>query len=566
MASNPGFTSEAPATLTGGEALARQLAAAGVQHVFGVPGVQLDWAVDGLASLEGAIQYMVPRHEQATSYMADGYARSTGRVGVAMVVPGPGVLNAMAGLATAYACCSKVLMVAGQIHLPFIGKNLGMLHEVREQSRILESVTKWRALADKPAAVAGLVRDALGSLHTGTPRPAALEIPPDVLRARTANDVRTFAPPAPVAPEAALIKSAAALLRRAKFPVIVAGGGVLAAGAFAELARLAERLQAPVAITEDGLGSLPTHHPLAVSPLGTRAVLPHADCVLGVGTRFVDSRGLPLVDSARADVILLNADPGDLGLPRQPTLGLMGDARAGLAALVAELDGLPARASRAADMERVRAWCQEQIAPMEPQGSWLRALRAAIPEDGILINELTQVGYVGTIAYPIRAPRTFLTPGYQGTLGYGWATALGAAVGNPDKPVVAISGDGGFGWNLQELATAKRYGLRAVAVVFNDSAFGNVKRMQIGQFGRVLGSDLVNPDFVKLAQAFGIDAERVSEPAALQAALASAIAARRPGLIEVTVGAMPNPWHLLRSHYQAATPPPPNPLGEVPAA
>jgi len=300
--------------------------------------------------------------------------------------------------------------------------------------------------------------------------------------------------------------------------------------------------------------------------LGARALLPHADCVLGVGTRFVDSRGLPLVDSARADVILLNADLVDLGLPRQPTLGLMGDARAGLAALVAELDGLPARASRAADMERVRAWCQEQIAPMEPQGSWLRALRAAIPEDGILINELTQVGYLGTIAYPIRAPRSFLTPGYQGTLGYGWATALGAAVGNPDKPVVAISGDGGFGWNLQELATAKRYGLRAVAVVFNDSAFGNVKRMQIGQFGRAFGSDLVNPDFVKLAQAFGIDAERVSEPAALQAALASAVAAKRPGLIEVTVGAMPSPWHLLRSHYKAATPPPPNPLGEVPAA
>src|SRR3990172_8810167 len=176
-------------TLTGGQSLAQQLSRAGIGHVFGVPGVQLDWAVDGLASLAGAIGYIVPRHEQATAYMADGYARSTGHVGVCMVVPGPGVLNAGAGLATAYACCSRVLLVAGQIPSAMIGRGLGMLHEVRDQSRIIASVTKWNTLARDADGVAQAVREALNQLYMGTPRPVAVEIPPDVLSGRTARPV-----------------------------------------------------------------------------------------------------------------------------------------------------------------------------------------------------------------------------------------------------------------------------------------------------------------------------------------------------------------------------------------
>jgi acetolactate synthase-1/2/3 large subunit len=342
--------------------------------------------------------------------------------------------------------------------------------------------------------------------------------------------------------------------------VIVAGGGVLAADAYAELGRVAEKLQAPVVMSEQGVGALPARHALALAALGGRAVLPHADVVLGVGTRFVDSRGLPLVDAARARVILMNSDAADLGAPRQPALRLQCDARTGLAALGAELSGN--RPSRAADVERVREWCARQIAEIEPQLSWVRALRAAIPEEGMLFNDLTQVGYLANIAYPVNLPRTFFNPGYQGTLGYGWATALGAAVGNPDRPVVSISGDGGFGWNLQELATAKAYGLRAVAVVFNDSAFGNVKRLQLTQFGRVFGADLQNPDFVKLAQAFGLEAQRVTAPQALTGALREAIAGKRPALIEVPVREMPSAWPLLRSHYRATRPAPANPLGE----
>lgn len=550
-------------TLTGGQSLAQQLSRAGIGHVFGVPGVQLDWAVDGLASLAGAIGYIVPRHEQATAYMADGYARSTGHVGVCMVVPGPGVLNAGAGLATAYACCSRVLLVAGQIPSAMIGRGLGMLHEVRDQSRIIASVTKWNTLARDADGVAQAVREALNQLYMGTPRPVAVEIPPDVLSGRTARPVLPWTPSSPAAPAAGDVTAAARALSTSRFPVIVAGGGVIAAGAYTELQRLAEKLQAPVVMTEEGIGALPAGHALALSALGGRAVLPHADVVLGVGTRFIDSRGLPLVEGTKAQVVLMNSDEADLGAPRQAALKLHCDARTGLDALGEELSS--ARPSRASEVALVRDWCDRQIAQIEPQLSWVRALRSAIPEDGILVNDLTQVGYLANIAYPVDAPRTFLNAGYQGTLGYGWPTALGAAVGNPDRPVVCIAGDGGFGWNLQELATAKAYGLRAVAVVFNDSAFGNVKRLQLSQFGRVFGANLQNPDFVKLAQAFGVDGTRVSAPEALRGALREAIAAKRPALIEVPVGEMPSAWPLLRSHYKGTKPWPANPLGEPPA-
>ena len=548
--------------LTGGQALAQQLAHAGVRHVFGVPGVQIDWAVDGLASLGGAIEFVVPRHEQAAAYMADGYARTTGKVGVCMVVPGPGVLNAGAGIATAYACCSPVLLVAGQIHSAMMGRNLGMLHEVRDQTGIIASVTKWQTLARHPGDVPKAICDALDQLHAGTPRPVAVEIPPDVLQASAQATVLSWTPPAPAAPDSADIARAAKLLSAARFPVIMVGSGVLASGAGEELRRLAEKLQAPVIMTENGTGAIATRHPLAVSALGGRALLPHADVLLAVGTRFVDTLGQPLADANRISIVLMNADTGDLGAPREAVQKICCDARAGLAALEASLASAPARASRAGDVALVRGWCDGQLAEFEPQLRWVRALRAGIPEEGILVNELTQVGYVANLAYPVNSPRALINPGYQGTLGYGWATALGAAVGNPGRPVVSISGDGGFGWNLQELGTAARHQLRAVAVVFNDSAFGNVKRMQRSQFGRTFGTDLSNPDYVKLAGAFGVEGTRVSTPDALAGALREAIAGKRPALIEVPVGEMPNPWHLLRAHYAMLRPWPANPLGE----
>src|SRR5581483_11636765 len=208
------------------------------------------------------------------------------------------------------------------------------------------------------------------------------------------------------------VRQAAELLRGAGRPVIYVGGGIQAADAADDLRRLAELLQAPVVMSMSGRGALDDRHPLALTSLGGRQVLPQADVVLAVGSRFVDGRGSQIALAPGARLVLVNAEADHLGAPRTPTLAIHGDAAVTLSGLLEHLGGEPPRPSPALDLDAVRAWCAEQYAQVEPQWSWVRALRAAIPEDGILVNELTQVGYLGRVAYPVYGPRTYLTPGY----------------------------------------------------------------------------------------------------------------------------------------------------------
>jgi acetolactate synthase-1/2/3 large subunit len=427
---------------------------------------------------------------------------------------------------------------------------------------MLGAVTKWSALATAPEQIPGLVNEAFRQLRSGRPRPVGLEIPPDILQARADIAWCDGARPEEAAlPEDAALERAATLLRAARFPVICAGGGAVASRADAAIAALADALQAPVVTSENGRGSLSDRHPLSLPALGGRCVLPHADVVLVIGSRFLDGRGAPTHAAAGAQFIYLNLEPADMTGPRQEGVRLLGDARRGAEALRERLGDM-ARPSREGDVARVRAWCDEQLAFIEPQMSYVRALRSALGDDGILVGEMTQVGYASALAYPVYAPGSYLGAGYQGTLGFGFATALGAAIGNPGRPLVSINGDGGFGWNLQELATAAKYRLGLVAVVFTDGAFGNVRRIQRTVFGREIATELHNPDFVKLAQAFGVHAVRVEGPAALQAAIEAARARGGPTLVEVPVAEMPGPWHLIHEFSKAPRPAPPNPLGE----
>jgi acetolactate synthase I/II/III large subunit len=531
--------------LSGGQALVRSLANEGVDTVFGLPGVQLDWAFDALYEARDRIQVLHTRHEQAAAYMADGYARTTGRIGVCMVVPGPGLLNASAALATAYACSSPVLSVTGQVDSRGIDRAFGLLHEIPHQEAVLASITQWSGRPLSPPRIPELVREAFKRLRSGRPRPVALEVPPDVLL--RVDDV-CLLEPAHVEPQKgdpALLEQAAQLLLAADRPVLYSGGGTLAAAAWDELRALAELLEAPVVMSVDGRGALSDRHDLAHTGVTGQALVREADVVLGVGTRFWQpAKVWGFAPGAR--VIRVDADPAEIDRLGAPAVGIVGDARQVLAGLRGLLDGAPPRLSRRAELRARKAQADAQLAAFQPQAGFANAIRAALPEDGITVNDLTQVTFFATVGLPIYAPRTFIGPGYQGTLGSAYATALGAQAGNPDRAVLAIAGDGGFAYTLGELATQRQHGLNVVSIVFNDRAFGNVKRTQEQTFGgRLIASELVNPDFVGLSRSFGIAAERVDNAPALESALRSALAARAPALIEVDVGPMSNAWPVI---------------------
>jgi acetolactate synthase-1/2/3 large subunit len=548
-------------SMTGGQLLVRQLMREGVRHVFGIPGVQLDWAVEALREERGQIDYVVPRHEQTASYMADGYARSTGLEGVSMVVPGPCVLNALSGLATAYACSSRTLFIAGQIPSKHLGCGHGILHELPDQSAILRSLGKWHAIARAADEIALLTNAAFAELRSGISRPVTLEIPPDILQGVTDAPLQDTAPWRRVEPDKASLQSAAALLREARFPVIQAGGGAAAAGTGAALAQLADRLQAPVVMTEGGRGVLPSRHPLASTGLGGRALFPHADLVLAVGTRFLDGEGRPTHASPSCRYVYVNLEAGHCAAPRQSGVVLAADARTATEALLESLRDLPQRGSRAEQVAKVNAWCDLQTRLVRPQADYVDALRGALPDEAIIVSELTQVGYFANVAYPVNQPWSYLTPGYQGTLGSGFPTSLGAAVGNPRRRVVSLNGDGGFGWGMAELATAVRYGLNVTVIVFVDGRFGNVQRIQRRVFGQEYATEVVNPDFRALAAAFKIPYQHVDGPAQLGPAVASTVRSAGPAFIEARVGEMSSPWPVIHRFVAAPVAPPPNPLG-----
>ncbi len=548
------------ATMTGGQALVQSLLREGMGAIFCLPGVQLDWAFDALYEERHAIQIIHTRHEQATAYMADGYARTTGRVGVCLVVPGPGLLNASAGLATAYACSSPVLCLTGQINSDLIGLGRGVLHEIPHQLRLAGSFSKWAARATRPAEIPRLVREAFRQLRSGRPRPVVLEIPPDVLQASADIDLLE---PAPIVREPGdpdLLERAAVALGQAQSPLIFAGGGVLSSGAWDELRQLAEMLEAPVIMSNNARGALSDRHYLAQSALSMPELVSKADVVFAVGTRFTQVTNALWPAETGRTYIQLDVDPAEIGRNLKPTIGIVGDARLGLAALVERVARHNrARPKRQDELMALKQRAQAELEAIQPQAALAQAIRSELPDDGIVVNESTQVGYWSSVGFPVYRPRTFLTSGYQGTLGYGFATSLGVKVGNPDRHVVSINGDGGFLYNVQELSTIVRHKINVVAIVFDDGAYGNVRRTQRQQFdGHTIASDLFNPDFLKLAEAFGIRGIQARGPEQLRGAVREALHADEPALIAVPVGEMPSMWHLLRGRQ--ATPPPPQPV------
>ena len=511
--------------MTGGQALAKSLYREGVRVVFGLPGAGQYEAIDGIYE-EPGIRYFTTRHEQATTHIADGYARVSGNIATALVIPGAGVFNASTGIATAHSVSSPILVVTGRHD-----------QSPNDEMASIQQITKWAARAANPADVPVVIHEAFRQLKTGRPRPVYVEVPHEVLAA--AAEVKLFEPVSydPPAGDSGQIAEAAHLLTQAERPAIWAGTGVQRSGASEALQVLAEHLQAPVVTGRESKGVISDRHPLSLGmgelrfdPL--RKWLAQRDVILAVGTsRFGDG-------SDKQQIIRIDMDEGAIERTTHHCVGILGDARCCLEAIYHIVSTLtPARPSCGGEVRAINAERFDPKIQLQPQWGFMQAIRAAIPDDGIFVQGMNQMGYYSRNYYPVYEPRSYLIS--AGNLGVAFPVALGAKIAKPDKAVVVASGDGGFLYNSQELATAVQYGINVVVIVFNDNAYGNVLRAQIEQFdGHVLGTELYNPDFVKLAEAYGVQGVRVHDAGGLESALRETLAVDAPRVIEVPVGKM----------------------------
>jgi acetolactate synthase-1/2/3 large subunit len=529
-------------TLTGGEALTRELIRWGFRTIFALPGIQNDALFNAFFDHRDKLRVLHTRHEQGAAYLALGAALATGRPAACSVVPGPGLLNASAALATAHALGAPLLVLCGQIPLGQIGRDRGALHELPDQLAILRSLTQLTLRIEHPSQVPRSFVTAMAALASGRPRPVALEIPMDVL-AQSAP-VREL--PAPTTPFSArcgppideeLLEQIAATLAEAEAPLIFVGSG--AQDAASHVRELADLLPAPIVSYRTGRGVMDSRSPLCFVLPAARPLWRGSDVILALGTTL----RVPLQSWEPPRTLLrIDIDPASHELIRQPQAALTASLEEALPRLVERLRDRRARSGwRIEDLKAIRTEWERRLAVLEPQISYLQVLRTALGENGVLVDELTQVGFASRLAYPVYHPRTFLSTGYMGTLGWGFPTALGAKVARPNCPVVSITGDGGFLFAVGELATAVQHRIPLVTVLFNNNQYGNVQQMQRELYGgRIIASDLVNPDFVQLAESFGAQAARARSPRELTAALDHALAADAPSLIEVPVGNMPS--------------------------
>jgi len=527
---------------SGADALVRRLRDHGVRHIFGYPGGQMTPIYDALYR-DGTIRHFLARHEQAAAFMADGYARATGRPGVCLAVCGPGVLNAATPLGTAFTDSVPLLLISGQIPTQGRGLRSGYYHE-NDQLAACAAMTKCSARVERVEEVVPALDRAFAALTAGRPGPVLFEVPLDVLRAEYPPAVWPSPPAqlAPPSPDPSAVPTLATLLKGWHRPLLLAGGGVVSAGAEALLVRLAERLGAPVFHTAMGKSAVPSDHPLAAGLPWHRAtsdltnmasffspLFTEADGLLAVGCRFTQlatgSWTMPLPKS----IAQIDVDHAEIGRHYRVTAGVCADARLALQGLLEELPPEP-RHPWAPPPDTRQAW---RLPGMDLIGP----LRRALPRDAIVAADITRLGYIMLAEFPVYQPRTFLHPPGFVAMGHGLPAALGAKAAFPERAVVAILGDGCFQMCGMELATAVQERLPVVSVVVNDGALTLIKAIQQRRYeSRFLGVDLLNPDFGTFAQAFGVPYWRTDDDAAFEAALGEALAADAPALIEVRPG------------------------------
>lgn len=537
------MTTTTKPTATAADRIVDTLVANGVDTVFGIPGVQTYELYEALARREGEIRVIGTRHEQGAGYMAMGYGQSTGRPGVFSVVPGPGVLNAGAALLTGYSTNTPMVALTSEIPTDFMGRGMGHLHEMPDQLGYLKGISKWAENVLDPSRAGEVTTEAFRQALSGRPGPAVVATPWDVLgQAGGEPGSRVEPDPAPELDPAPLAR-AVELLSGAENPVIMVGGG--ARDAADEVRELAERLQAPVVSFRSGRGVVDDDHALGFTCAEGYEAWQQADVLLAIGTRqelvwfrWPDRPG-------GLKVVNLDIDPAQHER-LQPDVALTADASQGARALLERLG--TSRASRLEEYAALKQAKQREVADfLQPHQGFLAAIRAALPRDGFLVEEASQMGFSSFVAFPVYGPRQLVTAGYQGNLGFGFQTALGVKAAHPDRGVVSITGDGGLLFGVQELATAVQERLGTVTVVFDNQAYGNVKADQERLFGRSIGSSLKNPDFVAMARSFGAEATSVSDPDQLEKAVAAGIDREVPTVVHVPMplDTVVSPWRFL---------------------
>lgn len=550
------------ARMSGGKALIEALNVHGVDTVFGVLGSTLLPAYDALCD-RSDIRLIAPRGEDGALHMADAYARVSGKVGVGMITVGAGAVASLSAMGEAYAESWPVLNIITQVPTPYLDQAKGVYHECPHQLEMFKPVTGWAHRVTSVGEIPEAVREAFRRMRTGRPRPVALEIPADLLRDEADVEIRAPAEVEPTPCDDALVAQAAQMLASAKRPLLWAGGGVVKAGAGAELQALAELLQAPILCTNGSRGIVPEDHPLMVGNILTMAytieqqVLETADCMLALGTRFSERATRTRRKDAEADVtgrsakgwtiripqqlIHVDIDPAEFGLNVKPQLAVQGDARDVLQKLLAVLrrKALPPRAPRGEEIVAIKAAARKELRERVPaEMDMMDAIREALPKDTIVAAQ-SIVGHWARYVLEMYQPASFLFANTFGSMGFAFHAAIGAKIAFPERPVVAFCGDGGFMFGAGELATIAHYRLNIPIVIFNNGGYKILNNTQRKRYGRTIGTELTNPDFVKLGEAYGFKACRASGPDGLKNALKEALAADTATIIEVPIEFVP---------------------------
>ena len=539
--------------MTGAQAVIASLEKEGVDLIFGYPGGQVLALYDALYDNQN-ICHILARHEQAAVHEADGFARATGDVGVVLVTSGPGATNTVTGIATAYMDSVPLVVITGQVPRSVIGTDSFQESDI---FGITMPIVKHSYMVKAAADLPRFIHEAFHIAKTGRPGPVLIDIPSDV-----AAEELDFEYPEKVSipgykptvkGHARQLKQAVALISRAKRPVLYIGGGVISADASVQLRALAEMYGIPVVHTLMGIGALPTDHPLNIGMVGmhgnaaARRTINGADVVIACGARFSD-RVIGDADAFAADakIIHIDIDPAEIGKIRTADVPIVGDLKAVLTDLLGALDKSETKPDTVEWTQQTRAWRAESpygvVATRESEGVSPAAVlellnRKLDPEHSIITTEVGQHQMWAAQFLKRTEPRTFLTSGGLGTMGFGFPAAIGAQYGRPDCTVVCIAGDGSFVMNAQEMATASVYGVPVKVIVLNNRCLGMVHQWQKAfNSGRYSQTELDNcPDFVKLAQAYGWSARRIYGNGGLYSAVEGMLDAKGPYLLEVVI-------------------------------